>query len=222
MRTFSILLVEDEMDSALWIKEFFDPQEFSLTACDTVTQSIALLGKEQFDLILLDLNLPDYSGFELLQFCARNHPLIPIIITSAYSEKNTLLKAFKLGAKDYMKKPIDLEELEARIWVQLKTNTRFVSARKKEKFTFWLQDGNICFQDHTLQLTHTQKALFATLIQNSNQAVSREHLALCLSSGSSERTLDYHIQNLRKQIQDQTGHTECIKTQYGYGYCFIQ
>ena len=224
MEGFSILLVEDDTDAALWIREFFDAGAFDFCLEDTVTKAIDELKGRRYDLVLLDLSLPDYSGYEMLRFCAANYPNVPVIILSAHSDKNSLLQAFKLGAKDYMKKPIDLEELEARIWVQLKTSSYFFASEsfdEKNKSGFTLQNGTICYQDRTLQLTQTEKALLEQLIKHAKQAISRDQLCKQLSGTSSHRTLDYHIQNLRKKLQIQTGKHDLIKTEYGFGYSFV-
>ncbi len=117
---YKILLVEDDDNSALLISNFLEEFDFIVDIVNTVTDAISNINFNKYSIILLDINLPDFNGFEVLKFVNKNKKNIPILVLSAYSDKNTKLQAFKLGASDYMVKPIDPEELEARIWVQLK------------------------------------------------------------------------------------------------------
>ena len=84
----------------------------------------------------VDIDVVDTAsdGFEVLKFLNLNKINIPVIVISAYSDKNSKLQAFKLGANDYMVKPIDPEELEARIWVQLKNLSTFIEKVNKNIF----------------------------------------------------------------------------------------
>jgi len=165
--------------------------------------------------MILDMNLPDFSGFELLKNI-KNRISLPIIITSAYSDTKSKVLAFKYGASDYMVKPLDLEELEARIWVQLGKNSEIKSSQEKKIFE--QKDVNIFFKEKLLDLTTIEFEILTQLIQKKNQTVSREDLISSLSSLSSHRSLDNHIKNIRKKIGDNGNHAVYIKTEYGIGY----
>lgn len=216
MEKIKLILIEDNEDSALFIQKFFEEGDYEIDVFTTVTDSISNILFNNYDLAILDLNLPDYSGFEVLQFINKNQINIPVIITSAYSDKDIKLRAFKLGACDYMVKPIDLEELEARIWIHLGRNTQLNIKENIE--TFEIKNNLIYFKGEKLKLTKIEYNILQTLIQHKNNTITRETLANSLSSLSSQRTLDYHIKNIRKKINLLDPNNDYILTEYGIGY----
>ncbi len=214
-----ILIVEDDDEAGLWTKVFLEENDFSVTIFSTITDAISNIQFHKYDLILLDLNLPDFNGFELLKFINQNKINIPVIIVSAYSDKKTKLQAFKYGASDYMTKPIDLEELEARIWVHLNKNSSFKLLEKKKIFE--KKKNSIFFKDENLKLTKIEFEIFSILLSNKNNLIAREYLAKQLSSKAHERSLDYHIRNIRKKIGDDGSVPQYLITEYARGYKLI-
>ena len=193
---YSILLVEDDDSAALLVKHFLEECDFRVDISNSVTMAISNIKFEKYSIILLDINLPDFDGFEILKFLNKNKINIPVIVISAYSNKDLKLQAFKLGANDYMVKPIDPEELEARIWVQLKNSTSITESIDKKLFE--LQDNSILFDNKNLKLTKIEFDILKFLIKNRNRIVQRTELHEFLSSSiTSDRSLDYHIKNIR-------------------------
>jgi len=215
MEKTQILLIEDDEVSASIIHNFLEDSNFKVDIVYTVTDGISHIKQNGYALAILDLNLPDFSGFELLKDI-RNNISLPIIVTSAYNDTQTKIKAFKYGASDYMVKPIDLEELEARIWSLLGRNSEIKT--QYEKNIFELKDNIIFFKQNQLELTSIEFEIFSTLIKNKNQTISRNDLASSLSSVSSTRSLDHHIKNIRKKIRDDGNKPIYLKTEYGVGY----
>lgn len=211
-----ILIIEDDVESALWMQKYLEECNFNTSVYETITEGIAQIQFNTYDLILLDLNLPDYDGFELLKFINKNHISIPIIIVSAYNDKKIKLQAFKYGASDYMSKPIDLEELEARIWVHLNKSSHFKI--EEQSSAFKALENEILFKDKKLSLTKIEFDILIILLKNKNNLISRENLAAHLSSGAKERSLDYHIRNIRKKIGDEGSNPRYLITEYGMGY----
>ena len=171
---YNILLIEDDEFTAGLIKDFLEEYNFKVDIATTVTSAISNIKFGKYSIILLDINIPDFNGFEVLSFLNKNKINIPVIVASAYSDKNTKLQAFKLGAVDYMIKPIDPEELEARIWVHIKNISTFVE--KIEKKVFQLFNGMILFQEKSLKLTKTEFEILKYLIENKNSVVKRDEL----------------------------------------------
>ena len=215
MRKQKILLVEDDELAAEVICNFLSDCGFEVKPVFLVTDALAQLNNINFDLLILDINLPDFDGFELLK-SIKNHISLPIIVTSAYSDTRYKISAFKYGASDYMVKPLDLEELEARIWVQLGKNSEIQTTQKKNLFE--LKGSNIYFKEELIDLTTIEHEIFLKLIEKKNQTVSREELISSLSSVSSQRSLDNHIKNIRKKIGDNGSKAIYLKTEYGVGY----
>jgi len=215
MKIAKILLVEDDEFTSEILYEYLKECSFDVTPVFTATDSVAYIKRREFDLVLLDINLPDFDGYEVLK-SIKNHISLPIIVTSAYSDTKSKLLAFKYGASDYMVKPLDLEELEARIWVHLGKNSNIKS--EDEKKSFEIRERLIYFQNKVLDLTTIEFEILAILLKHPNQVVTRNELVEALSSISSNRSLDNHIKNIRKKIGDNGNKAIYLKTEYGVGY----
>lgn len=212
-----ILLIEDDEDAIFWIKEYLEEFGFKVTPHNTVTDALSNISINSYDLILLDLNLPDFSGYEILKYFQTNKIYIPVIVTSADCEKKNKLEAFNLGAVDYITKPLDLEELEARIRVHIGNKPTLVSKSK----VFEIKDNAIFFNGEKISFTKTEFEILEKLINNKNTTLKREVLCESLSLISSTRSLDYHIRNIRKKINDDGIEAKYLITEYGYGYRLI-
>jgi len=213
---YKLVIVEDDVDIALNMKDYLEECGFNITIFTTITDSTINISLNNYDIVLLDLNLPDYTGFELLKYLNKNKISIPTIVISADSDLKSKLEAFKLGADDYMTKPIDMEELEARIWVHLGKNSQIQS--EKIDNIFEEKENNIFFKNIRLNLTRTEYKILSLLVKHKNGIVVREDLYSLLSSKSNERTLDYHIKNIRKKIAVYDDTAEYLATEYGVGY----
>jgi len=215
-----ILIVEDDIESAMYLKEYLEECSFMVDVFNTATDAIFHIKFKQYALVLLDLNLPDFEGFEILKFLNNDNYSIPVIVLSGYSDIDIKLKAFKFGAKDYIVKPVDPNELEARIWVQLGNATKVKTLSDKKPFE--IINNEIYYKKQLLKLTRIEFKLFSILIENPNKIVSRDELSSVLSSRSRGRTLDGHIKNIRKKLSMIEGiPKDIISTEYGIGYKLI-
>ena len=215
-----ILIIEDEPALLETLKQFLESEKYIVETANDYILGIEKIGTYDYDCILLDINLPDFDGFEILKFLNKNKINIPVIVISAYSNKDLKLQAFKLGANDYMVKPIDPEELEARIWVQLKNSTCITESIDKKLFE--LQDNSILFDNKNLKLTKIEFDILKFLIKNRNRIVQRTELHEFLSSSiTSDRSLDYHIKNIRVKIKDNATNPKYLITEYGVGYKLV-
>ena len=182
-----ILLVEDDETASHLMQEFLEDKGFEVTPLFTVSDAISNLRLKKYDILLLDLNLPDYSGFDLLSKI-KTTVAIPTIVISAYSETAYKLKAFKFGAQDYLVKPVDLLELEARIWALLSRSDNIVLNNEKENM-FKIQEHQIHLGAILLSLTAVEFDLLSFLISKKEQVVSREELTRSVQSINSHRLL---------------------------------
>jgi DNA-binding response OmpR family regulator len=215
MKVANILLVEDDEYASEIIYDFLQECSFNVTPVFTATDAVAHLKSKSFDLVILDINLPDFDGYEVLK-SIKNYVSLPIIVTSADSDTQSKLLAFKYGASDYMVKPLNLEELEARMWVHLSSNSNIIPQLDKNKFDY--KDNTIYFQGTPLNLTTIEFEILSILLQNKNQVVTREELIESLSLIGTNRSLDNHIKNIRKKIGDTGSQAMHLKTKYGVGY----
>ena len=220
MEKYHILIVEDDEIASYLMSDFLENSGFIVDCVYTVTDGISYLKNKKYDLLLLDLNLPDFSGFELISNI-KNKVAIPIIVTSAYNDTDSKVKAFKFGVHDYLSKPIDFLELEARIWSLLSRNDNIKIIEKKDTSIFKIENRQIQFQNKYLDLTNIEFEILSALIKNKNTVISRDELTTTLSAISSPRSLDNHIKNIRKKIEKDPSNPEHLKTEYGMGYKFI-
>jgi DNA-binding response OmpR family regulator len=218
MKQTKLLLIEDDELASEMISDFLDDCGFLIDTVFTATDGVAKMKHEGYDLVILDINLPDFDGYEVLKNI-KNRISIPIIITSAYNDTKSKLLAFKYGASDYMVKPLDLEELEARIWLQL---GKFSEIKmQEERKILELESDTIYFKGEVLTLTTIEFEVLSLLIKHKNQVMRREDLVETLSSISSHRSLDNHIKNIRKKIGDNGNKASILKTEYGVGYKLV-
>jgi DNA-binding response OmpR family regulator len=213
-----VLVVEDDRSTAEFLSKYLEMQGFNVDDCESTTEALELLTQTRYDIMLLDLALPDFSGFDLLREL-RTRYTTPVIVISAYGDTKTKVRAFRHGASDYMVKPIDPEELEARIWAVLGRFSGLHFPMQEEVFHF--QNDQIFFHGRPIDLTATEHEILSLLIRHRNKTVSRNYLASTLSTISSHRSLDHHIKNIRKKLEEDSKHPHYLKTEYGVGYKLV-
>lgn len=212
-----ILMVEDDETAASLLQDFLNDSGFSVDAVFTTMDGISHLKNKKYDILLLDINLPDFDGFDLLSNIKKTIA-VPTIVISAYNDTDTIVKAFKYGASDYVTKPIKFKELEARIWALLSRNENI--KLEDDNVLFKIEKNQIVFKESILTLTALEFDILSFFINNKDQVVSRERLSSSIASVKSHRLLDNHIKNIRKKIEDDSSKPTYLKTEYGIGYTF--
>ncbi len=215
-----ILIIEDDETASFLIANFLKESGFLVDTVATATDGISHLNNIKYTLLVLDLSLPDFSGFDVLS-SIKTSIAIPTIIVSAYGDTDTKVKAFKYGANDYLTKPIDFLELEARIWALLSRKENIKLQDDQDKSIFAIEKNQIFFKDRVLQLTAVEFEILSLFIKNSGQIVSRDLLTYSISSIKSHRLLDNHIKNIRKKIEEDSSKPIYLKTEYGVGYRLV-
>ncbi len=210
-----ILIVEDEEHIANLIKMNLTAEGYHCICAFDGKAAADLIEKEKFDLILLDIMLPEINGYELLEYIK---PLgVPVIFLTAKSEVDDRIKGLKLGADDYISKPFQIGELLARVEAVLRR------CGNVEKNLF-LGDVEVEMKSRVVykagvpvDLTVKEFDLLVELLQNKNVALYRERLYEKVWGEAymgDTRTLDSHIQRLRKKL----GWDKYIKTVFRVGY----
>ncbi len=210
-----ILIVEDEEHIANLIKMNLNAEGYHCICAFDGKAAADLIEKEKFDLILLDIMLPEINGYELLEYIK---PLgVPVIFLTAKSEVDDRIKGLKLGADDYISKPFQIGELLARVEAVLRR------CGNVEKNLF-LGDVEVEMKSRVVykagvpvDLTVKEFDLLVELLQNKNVALYRERLYEKVWGEAymgDTRTLDSHIQRLRKKL----GWDKYIKTVFRVGY----
>lgn len=180
-----------------------------------------------FDLLLLDLVLPNYSGFEILEALKQQRPGTPVIILSARGEEADRVKGLKLGADDYVVKPFSVRELLARVEAVLRRSPERpapVAQLKLQDSTIDFARLEIRFEDgQRAELSEREVELLHYFAAHRGRAISREELLLRVwriepQNHSESRTIDMHIANLRAKLRDDASAPRLLLTVRGKGY----
>ena len=215
-----VLLIEDDYDAATQVVQYLENVGFELDISETAVDGLLKLSAEHYDLLLLDLSLPDFSGFEVIKQI-NNRTNIPIIVLSSHSDLANKVQAFRFGVDDYLCKPFMLEELEVRMWAILRRCSMIKLEFNKNNLAIDYNNQIILLNQKPLSLTAIEYKILSFLIENKNRVVYRNVLAIHLSSLSSPQSLNYHIQNIRKKLGDDPKKPRYIMTEYGTGYRLV-
>jgi len=219
-----ILVVEDEEKIADIVKAYLEKDGFVVTVAQTGHHAVSLL-KERFDLIILDLMLPDMDGEDIC-LTIRADSDVPIIMLTAKSEEEDRIKGLGIGADDYVVKPFSPRELAARVKALLR---RAKGAKQSVSFNrgALVIDSSrfeIRRDGSTVVLTPTEFKLLQCLAEHPEQVFSRLQLVNIILGYDFEgydRTIDAHIKNIRHKIEEDPKNPSYIRTVYGIGYRFI-
>lgn len=216
-----ILIIDDDMHIGNMLEEVLRIEGYEVTRAYSGTEALLILKSIQPDLILLDLMLPGLSGEELLVHIKK----IPVIVVSAKINVENKVKLLLDGASDYVTKPFEIDELLARIVVQLRRN-------ESVQNDSYVKVGNVILNYDLLivevegveiALTRTECAILKLLMQNYGRPLGRNTILdrICMDTPDcTERSLKQHISNIRKKMESVTG-INYIDTIYGIGFCFI-
>jgi two-component system OmpR family response regulator len=182
------------------------------------------LSIEQYDLVLLDLGLPEMDGLELCRLIKREHPNLPVIISTARAEVSDKVVAFDVGADDYIAKPYEPRELVARIQAIIKRYAQFSTAQEEDIFSIDKVKMLITKQGKVLELTLAEYEIFTLFLEKKHQVVSREFIVNSINAirwESSDRSIDVIVGRIRQKIGDNTKNPLYIKSIRGVGYKYI-
>lgn len=224
MKDGNILIVEDEEKIADIVRIYLEREGFRVSVADSGQKGLSIL-RNGFDLIILDLMLPDIAGEDICRTIRKDSD-IPIIILTAKSDEEDRIRGLGMGADDYVVKPFSPRELVARVKALLR-RTKW----KEEVISF--NNGDLVINSssfevkkagRTIQLTPTEFKLLQCLANHPEQVFTRLQLVNAILGYDFEgydRTIDAHIKNIRHKIEDDPRNPAYIKTVYGVGYRFI-
>lgn len=220
---YNIMIIDDDLYINKMLEEALVQAGYSVTKAFSGKEALEIVSKVRPDLVLLDLMLPGLSGEELLPHLRG----IPVIVVSAKIDVRNKVELLLGGAADYVTKPFDMDELLARITVQLRKpqttdsgNDDFVCVEGVKLNTALLQ---VNVEGTEVALTRTECAILKILMVNAGRPVGRSTILDRISLDTpdcTERSLKQHISNIRKKLQavDETDHIEAI---YGIGFKYI-
>jgi len=219
-----LLIVEDERNIAMGLKDDLELEGYQVEVTGSGKQAQQMVEQDGYDLILLDLRLPDKDGYEICRELRRAGNDVSIIMLTARAEESDKILGLDLGADDYVTKPFNPMELRARIRAVLRRH----AAHHPELIEFGDYELDTARmelrkQGRTIELSPTEFKLLVILAKHPGRVFSREQL-LDGAWGSNvfvmERTVDTHISNLRKKIEPDPSHPTIIVSIRGMGYRF--
>lgn len=218
----NVLMIEDDVELAQLLKKRLYRDNIDVTIVSTPLEGLSLFQARTFDLLVLDLSLPQMDGMEICRLI-RQESTIPIIISSARSDIRDKMMGFSHGADDYLPKPYDPQELIFRIDAILR---RMYPAMAKKATPFIVDNERreISKNSSLLRLTQAEYDIVAYMIKKDRYAVSREELLMNIGSikyESSLKSIDVIMGRVRQKIGDDTKNPKFILSVRGVGYKFV-
>ncbi|MEA3373953.1 MAG: response regulator transcription factor [Campylobacterota bacterium] len=213
-----ILLLEDDLLFGESLQDFLEEEGYAITLCRNGQEALERTYEAQFDLYLLDINVPLVNGLELLGDLRRADDQTPAIYLTSHQDKETMTEGFENGADDYLKKPVDMDELLLRISALLR--------RTKGKATKCI--GELCLDEahksitrsgELLNLTLKEYQLLALLMKNAGSVVTKEMIITTLWSVS-EEVSDGAVRVYINRLKSELG-AEHIENIRGIGYRLV-
>lgn len=211
----NILIVEDERPISDLIKMNLEDEGYHCTCVYDGLAAADILEEHNFDLILLDIMLPQIDGYELLEYIKPLH--IPVIFLTAKASLNDRVKGLNLGAEDYIIKPFEISELLARVNVVLRRFHKNEQILAFHDLIIDLEKKTIIRDNHNIDLTPKEFDLLVYFVRNKDMVLHRDSIYEAVwetEHDGNTRTLELHIQRLRKKA----GLEKHLKTLYKSGY----
>ncbi|NVK22151.1 MAG: response regulator [Kangiellaceae bacterium] len=225
-----LLLADDDIELCQLLQEYLSHEGFVISLAHDGATAAKLIQDDSFDLMVLDVMLPNMNGFDVLKE-VRKESQIPILMLTARGDEIDRIVGLELGADDYIGKPCNPRELTARIRSILRRTENIYSAKNKKLESVHLGDVYInpasreaLLNNEVMKLTATEFDILYLLLSHAGQLVSRDDLSeQCLgrSLEAYDRSIDMHISNLRRKLGLDSRGEERIKTVRGVGYQYV-
>lgn len=204
-----ILLVEDDMNLGFLLMDFLESEGFELKWCRDALSGLQQLRSQHYDLAMLDVMMPGMDGFNLAKHLRASYPKLPFLFLTARLLKSDKLKAYELGAEDYLTKPFDEQELLCKIRVilrrhQLEDPGQFPTRFQLGAYFFDYERQELCYREESLRLTEKENEVLWLLCRHKNRILKREEAVEAIYGKSDYflgRSFDVFISRLRKLLR---------------------
>lgn len=217
-----IMLVEDDNSLAYGIHIALKSNNYNVIISKTISDGKKKVSNEIFDLVILDIDLPDGSGYELCKYI-RNRSDVPIIFLTGLSEEINVVTGLDMGADDYITKPFKLSVLISRMnaifrRIDKKSYTRFISGDIK----FYLNEARLTNNNKDISISITEYKLLKLLMENALTIITKEQILSSVwdvnENYVDENTIAVNIKRIRSKIEEDRTKPKYIKTIRGLGY----
>lgn len=227
----NILMIEDDLELAEILTEYLEQFEIQVTTAEDPFIGLSTLSMQDFDLIILDLTLPGIDGLDVCKEIRKKYTT-PIIISSARHDITDKVTALDNGADDYLPKPYNPMELQARIKSLLRRNqqtsgshTQTQTKEKQQDLVVFESSMSIKFLGNELSLTGAEYGILSYLIKKDGGVVSREELIYnvdAISEDTSNKSIDVIIGRIRHKLDENSKEPKYIQSVRGIGYKFLK
>ena len=223
-----ILVVDDEKSIVKGIKFSLEQDDMKVEVAYDGETALELAKANHYDMILLDIMLPGFSGLEVCQMI-REFSDVPIIMLTAKGDDMDKILGLEYGADDYITKPFNILEVKARIKAIFRRNNRNLPEQENQKvietkgLKIDVYSRRVYIDDKEVNLTAKEFELVYLLVSNPNKVYSREQLLKTIwgpSYPGDARTVDVHVRRLREKIEATPADPKYIHTKWGVGYYF--
>jgi len=212
---YKILLLEDDTILQEIIEEFLEEKGYEVDSFENGQDALDALENTKYDMLLLDVNVPEIDGFEIVEYLRDIKNTTPVIFITSLTSVKYLQKAFDIGANDYLKKPFDLDELDIRIKHHL-SSLKSKDSIEIGKFTFYPKQNLINNGQEDIALKQKETLILLYFLENKNSIISTDELIENVwqsNSIPSNATIRTYIKNLRKILGN-----DAITNVKGLGY----
>ena len=228
-----ILLIDDAPEFCSLLNDYLELNSISLTCAHDARHGLEILETQSFDLILLDMFLPDINGLDVLRRI-RKRQSPPVVMLSAHNEETDRIIALEIGADDYVPKAFSSRELLARIRAVLRRCAPEQEKQNRSDGGEIIRVRELTVNNHTkeaffygqpLNLTVSEFQILFTLISDPGSVFSREDLLRVTAErdfNKYDRSIDVHISSLRRKLHEDSGSPQYIRTLRGIGYSLIR
>jgi len=223
-----VLIVDDDEVLQRLLKEFFEQRGFIVFSVLKGEELPDFFSKQVVDVVVLDILLPGKSGFYWLEWLCKNKSGLPVLLLSSRNSFDSKINGLKLGAADYLVKPFHMTELLLRLQNILShyKSTSINNDLSDESYAYCFDPEHALFfrDGKTIKLTTTEARLVQFLLENAGQIVTRDSISEALRGNSHhplDRSIDVHVNRLRKKIEDKPSLPKYLNTVWGKGYRFV-
>ena len=222
----NILMVEDDSTIAFAVKYAVEQESFNLDIAENLENARKIVNSKEYDLILLDVMLPDGNGYEFLKQLREHDEDTPVIFLTACNEEVNIVMGLDIGGDDYITKPFRVRELISRINAILRRKGKSQDSNKKilkfKNISIHTLEARVFKNNEEIFLTSAEYKLLLILIQNKNMVLSRAQILEKLWDVTydfiNDNTLSVYIKRLREKIEDDSSKPQYILTVRGLGY----
>lgn len=220
-----IHLIEDDPILARGLQINLELDSHQVHISSNLKNAVANQKSFEAEFVILDLGLPDGSGFDFLEILRKDNENIPVIILSAQSDEDSIIKGLQQGANDFVKKPYSYRELQARMMAALRKSGGRVESASSKNYEFAdvivnQEERIVKYREISLDFNRREFDIFLYMIQRPDRIVSRENLISVINNEGEifDRTIDSHISHIRKVLKQSNVQTLKISSVYGLGY----